>query len=654
VLIIWIIWIVALSANSFLFALITGKNENPGYTLLSSLLFFYAQITGIFTIAGFLKILYPPVISLLVMLVCLALFVFMKKESLSDRLRRGLGIISFPPIYALPFCFVIAAYSLNIYYRLALPPLTTDGLLYHLPFAAEFFKTGSISPVPLYFTDVSMTYYPQGGSILYLFTLYSGKEFLFKLTQLPFALMGGAALYMLAKENGFSKILSLSLFCVFVSFRPVIKEAFLCYVDLSMAAYFLAALYFFSSGRKKDLPAGFVAAALLVTVKNYALIYLLPLIPFLFFRKKGLLPKKMVAFSIIFFLFAGCFTYLRNFFMTLNPFYPADVSFGRFTLFHGISTYQKTSFANGVKQVVNLFLDPISSADPKRYASLILFASLPVSMALSLAMKERKVFLMLAAIPASIILYIISIPPTYYQIRHLFPVYGMLSLSLAYPFRYMKKIEFVPLILCFLFLAENLILLHIIIKCFLLGALFFGFFFFPFKRGGRLMPFILPAAFLLLLSGWHFILTSDMYENIKYDSWKMFYGEKAELWEFVQKNSGDKKNIAYVGEFLLYPFYGQYYENNVFYQSVNSRDTMPVHKYRVEKRSFGPEEARSIYRKNPSYSLWRAGLKEKETDWIIVKKDTRYVEKEWIKKDPEEFRPLFTSEFADVYAFEAE
>ena len=157
---------------------------------------------------------------------------------------------------------------------------------------------------------------------------------------------------------------------------------------------------------------------------------------------------------------------------------------------------------------------------------------------------------------------------------------------------------------------------------------------------------------LLLLLGWKLILTYDIYPEIRYGMWKIFYGKQGELWEFAQKNSVEPKNIAYVGEFFLYPFYGVNYKNNVFYQSVNSVDTLPIHKYERGATKYTVKEAEKIYRKNFSYELWYAGLKKKKIDWIILRNNISYPEHQWIAENPDIFKKIFSNEYADIYLFE--
>jgi len=531
-----------------------------------------------------------------------------------------------------------------------LAPLTTDGLLYHLPFAVEFAKTRSIDFTPIFFNDISMTYYPQGGTIFYLFTMYSGKEFLLKFTQLPFIFMGAISLYLISEENGFSKLSRIGIFCIFCLIKPIIKESFLCYVDILMATSFISALYCFSSKRKNIVPMGILSAALLMSIKNYVLIYLILIIPFIFLKKKGKIPKKLLFLSIIFFLFAGCFTYIRNFLIIKNPLFPANISLGNITIFQGLLSFHKKTFIESLKTIFELFMNPISDVDPSKYISFILFFSLLISIPLSLFKKDKTIFYILLTVPLSILIYIVAIPSVVYQIRHLLPIYGALSLSVGYLFKDTKKLQFLPFVLCGFLVINNLIAEIAIFQTIFLASILFIIFIFFYKKKKYLLSFVFPICIFLMLLGWTLTLTSDMYNNTKYETWKMFYGAKSDLWKFINENSQQPKNISYIGDFLIYPFYGNNYQNNILYQSINSIETIPIHKMSMEEKLFSVKDFEKLYRKDFSYQLWRTGLETKKVDWIILKNDRFYLEKEWIQKNLDSFQMIFSNEFATIYA----
>jgi hypothetical protein len=141
--------------------------------------------------------------------------------------------------------------------------------------------------------------------------------------------------------------------------------------------------------------------------------------------------------------------------------------------------------------------------------------------------------------------------------------------------------------------------------------------------------------------------TETIYPGLKFEIWKAFYKEEGNLWEFVQKNSINGKNIAYIGSFFIYPLYGERLNNNVFYQSVNSIDSFPVYKYK-KKIKFPKENPENLYRENPSFYLWLKGVKDKKIDWIVVKK-TGYIEEKWIEENPSIFKQIYSFQNFLIY-----
>lgn len=578
----FLLWTLIAGVSSFFIFLIMvpAEERNVPLFLMGFLILFYTQILGVFTFLGLSYCLSPSYITTVLLCIMGISFYLCHRE----KCFTGIKSIEFKPLPLSSFILlssIFAVYYTVIRYSLILPPLTTDGLLYHLPFAVNSFKTHSLSLCPLYFTEISMTYYPVGGSTFYHFFLYQGKEFLLKYVQMPFVLMGMAAVYLMAKKGKYPVLLSLGAMSLFAFLQPVLKESTLSYVDLIMAATFAAALYCFSAGNRRLLPLGVLSAAICISTKNFAPIYILVLIPFLFKMQEGTVSKKHLLSSILFLLFAGGFTYIRNLVLTHNPFFPAEINLGRYTLFRGVAVYSRSSFPLALKKLITLFYQPISMVDPNAAVSFLLFVFLFIALLLSFV-RDRNLFFVFLLVPISIVIYVSTIPTNYLQIRHLLPLYAIFSLAFFYPFRYVKKLQWVPfLLLCFC-IVETIGRPVVILRFLVTLPLFFAAFYLPARKKRYLIS--LTAAFMLfaVLLFWPFVLTSDTYQSFKYNGWKSFYGKEAEVWEFVQKNSEREKNIAYIGGFLLYPFYGKTYGNRVFYQSVNSIETFPVHYYRTQ------------------------------------------------------------------------
>jgi len=545
-------------------------------------------------------------------------------------------------------CIVLSFYTVILQYSIALPPLTTDGLLYHLPFAVHYIKTHSLSIPHLFFSDVSMSYYPIGGDIFYTFSLLSFPEIFVKYTQIPFVIIGSLSIFLLMKKNGFSNVSSTIAASIFALIKPVFKESSLCFVDLMMGSCFLASLYFFSSNRKENIIPGILSSAIFLSTKTLSLLFFFPILPFLFTRKRGYLNKKLFCFFLIFFIFCGFYSYIRNFILTKNPFFPAQISIGNFVIFKGIYIYPKTLFFEKLKGFLFLLKKPVSIVDMSLATTLFFLSTFFLSIIFSY--RNKKFFYLFLMVLISTMLYLLFIPSNYHQIRHLLPLSGIISICPVYLFK--KKEKYSPLLIFLLF--------YLVIKNIIKGFplfLFFSFLFFlslfiyPVSKKGVKKIALIPAFCISIYLVFWISMFYPVYKFSKFKIWKTFYKQQASLWEFIEKNSEKGKNIAYVGEFLTYPLYGSHFQNNVFYQSINSIETIPVYKY-SEKINFPEENPSRIYRKNPSFKLWFSGLKKKKTNWVIIKKDDKnYIERDWIKENPSSFKLIYSNKFADVYSF---
>lgn len=407
-----------------------------------------------------------------------------------------------------------------------------------------------------------------------------------------------------------------------------------------MASTFLSTIYFFSSDKKEDIIPGIFSSAIFLSIKTLSLIFFILSLPFLFFKKEGRLNRKLLIFSVFFFIFSGLFSYIRNFILTGNPFFPAEVSFGNFILFKGIYTYSKTPFFEKLRNFIYLIKNPASQVDIpfKNFLIFIFFYML----SLFLSFKEKKIFYFLLIIPFSILLYLFLIPSCYHQTRHLLPIWGIFSISTVYPFRRVKHFLFFPLFL--LYLALSQLKLSVFFPFFI--TLTFLSLFFPLYIMKKEKLLFIPLFLIFFYMAFWVSVFLPIYQNSKFKIWEKIYGERGKLWEFIQKEG--RKNIAYIGEFLTFPFFGKDYKNEVFYQSVNSIKTFPPHLYKG-KVLFPEENPERIYRKKPSFKKWFSGLKKKKVDWIIIRKEGDFIERKWIGENKKIFTKIFENKFAEIY-----
>lgn len=133
-------------------------------------------------------------------------------------------------------------------------PLTLyDSLSYHLVFPARWLLDHRLSIVPTPFSDEAQAYAPANGELFFLWLMvpFHG-DVLARIGQVPFYLLGGAALYALARQAGATPAHAVypPLFYFFT--RPIVEQAVGADVDLICWAMFLASIYFGNIAADRD------------------------------------------------------------------------------------------------------------------------------------------------------------------------------------------------------------------------------------------------------------------------------------------------------------------------------------------------------------------------------------------------------------------
>ncbi|HOL68149.1 MAG TPA: hypothetical protein PKX93_11895, partial [bacterium] len=260
----FLLWVLLLTFSSFSLVNRFFRQDEPAEKLLHLLVIFYGLLLVSFTLLGCFHWLKP-------LWITLSFFVFSLLSGLTGRLslKKNDGP-ALRLVGQIAIAFTVCVFLMVVDFQSFLPPLTTDGLLYHLPFAAHYLQTASLSYPPLFFHDIAMTYYPHGGDLLYAFSLFSQNEHLLRFTQLPMVVIASLALYQLMKNQGFSRETSILGACLFSLVRPVAGQTFSCFVDLMLTAWFFSVVYYFSTGQGRKVCLGLVAAGLLISTKNFA------------------------------------------------------------------------------------------------------------------------------------------------------------------------------------------------------------------------------------------------------------------------------------------------------------------------------------------------------------------------------------------------
>ena len=124
--------------------------------------------------------------------------------------------------------------------------VVSDGPIYHLYFAARWWKAGRLFLVASPFGENAATYFPANGDLWFSWLMATwGGERLAKLGQAPFLVLAGLAAYGCARRLGASRSASVVATCWFVSSTPLLLFSFEPNVDTIFVAGYLMAAYFF-------------------------------------------------------------------------------------------------------------------------------------------------------------------------------------------------------------------------------------------------------------------------------------------------------------------------------------------------------------------------------------------------------------------------
>ena len=127
---------------------------------------------------------------------------------------------------------------------LAVEPVS-DAPMYHLYFAARWLKAGRLDIVPIPFGESAAGYFPSNAELIYVWWMLPfHADTLAKLGQLPFALLGAVAVFGLARELGASRTAGTYAAASYLAVGPICAHSALANVDLAMACFELAAVYF--------------------------------------------------------------------------------------------------------------------------------------------------------------------------------------------------------------------------------------------------------------------------------------------------------------------------------------------------------------------------------------------------------------------------
>ena len=224
--------------------------------------------------------------------------------------------------------------------------VVSDGPIYHLYFAARWWKAGRLFLVASPFGESAATYFPANGDLWFTWLMATwGGDRLAKVGQAPFLVIASLAAYGCARWLGAGRSASLVATCWFASSTPLLLFTFEPNVDTIFVAGYLLAAYFFllASQDARDSAGwclGALAAGAALGTKSVGVVFVPPVLALaaaaILVQAIPARTKILRTFIIVVApLVSGGFWYIRNAVLTGNPLYPLDVRLLGRSLLHG-------------------------------------------------------------------------------------------------------------------------------------------------------------------------------------------------------------------------------------------------------------------------------------------------------------------------------
>lgn len=558
------------------------------------------------------------------------------------------------------------------------PPLGWDCLNYHFTFPVEWLKNGNLNNPLVVSDDPFPSYYPINGSLFFLWLILPLKSaFLADLGQFPFFIVSFFSVIAIARKLGLSKEYSFLAAGLFALIPNFFKQLQIGYIDIMVASLFLISLNFILRLKTKfylkDVILAAVCFGIFIGVKSISLSYgffiLLLFIYFVFSGKDSFLSRKLgylAVFFFILFLFGG-FSYLRNFYLTGNPFYPLEVNFLGSAIFRGVidkATFTARNEAGGYSLMKLLFHEGMGI---QTFLLILPSAIMLPYIAIFKNKSKNMIINYIAVMPLILYLvyrFILPIPNS----RYLYPMLGIGMITAFYFLEIIKipinVVKVISLICAFVSASECSRSKDLIFS-FIISIILIVFLSIPIIRK-KISHLPSPAQIVFcsmaLIIGLN-LFFSD-YKKNEYERYiknSRYWSDATLAWSWINANTNGV-NIAYVGRPVPYPLYGTDYKNNVYYVSVNQVDPICLHSLHESRYRFDSAETmhKSFlepinYRGHADYSAWLANLDRRGSDFLFIYSlhhtgEVEFpIEDTWASLHLEKFVLVFTSPTVKIY-----
>ncbi len=556
-----------------------------------------------------------------------------------------------------------------LYHQREMPPLGDDGLAYHLPTAVRWLQTGRLALHEIWFLNPAATYSPLlGSSLLAWWMAPMGCDWLARFVQAPGLVLVFFAILRLCRSMGArpalaaATALAASLSRSMISQVPVVKD------DLYLVGFLLLSVTTLSRA-SLEKPSGTIkvgiAVGLFLATKLTALMAM-PILALAVdapFRARWRWRHFMVAGGIILTLAAPW--YVRTWWMTGNPLYPADIWIAGWQVFPGMFTMAPSSefeTPGGVWRVLTGAYFSMPSS---------LFIVLAGVWAGYLAVFGRRWLrepvprIVAFGPPLGIAVFIMA--SQFAEVRYAYPAFALMfaaAAAVAGAGRSPWQAVATASILLLLSIPTAFEATDSTISFVVAGAVMAGLGFvlgWAAKRGGGVSAkgwIGGTAALLVALGLWAYVYLDAVIRDYRDNTsivWISAYGELGEAWAFVRENSKPGTVIAYTNSHFVYPLFGFEWDRAVVYAPTRPNTASLQDLPRVEKAVAGERLIELVVAPvfaHADRDVWLSNLNRTGADCLFVAKEATGLtppELAFVRQAGGRFRLLFENDAAAIY-----
>jgi 4-amino-4-deoxy-L-arabinose transferase-like glycosyltransferase len=475
----------------------------------------------------------------------------------------------------------VAAVTLN--QRIS-PVLANDAITYHFPAAVHWLNSGRLSLFETWFFNPANTYSPLAGSTFIAWWIAPiGNDVVARNVQVPALLLIFFASFRLLRAVGLRSSLAAVIALSILLAKPFVRQSLIEKDDLYLAAFFACAAAGCAGERLRDpLGAWRIGAAVgLMLATKYTALLALPALLLVVdapFRAGWTLRRFAAAIGLVL-LIAGPW-YLRNIWLTGNPFYPIEIHVFGARVFPGMFATARSTELSSFGSVWRLLT--------ARDQSLPLWPMIPVLIGCVAAITGRfralrsEPLIRLCLLGPLVAVGVFVAASPYAEVRFLFPafllLYAAAGIAIAHWLKSWscERLAAAAVILiaswatawrgeAFRVLGPELVGIATLV---LLTGLGVTYLLVRFPERRRVMIQYGSLAAVLALVGTIYVNWDAYVESCRHNAYPAYhfpYGPTADVWKFIRDDLPPDEPLAYSNTYLIHPMSGFEHRRRLVY-----------------------------------------------------------------------------------------